>query len=262
MCAKDERVSPQKVELFGITFHDLTRSEALEAIERRIIDRLPGYVVTPNVDHLCRLQHDADFRDAYAGSFLSLVDGTPVLWASRLLGKPLREKVSGSDLVMWIAEAFAGKPYSLFLFGAAEGVAREAAQILQERYEGLTIAGTYSPPMGFEKDPKAREEALAKVKDAKPDICMVALGAPKQEFWMKDFSERSGVPVMMGIGASLDFVTGASRRAPKWMQKAGLEWAWRLCQEPRRLWRRYLVDDMQFVALVWREFWRGTGKSS
>lgn len=251
--------APAQVELFGVAIHDVTRDEALDIIGARIRSRRPGYIVTPNVDHICRLQRDAEFRRVYSGAFLSLADGVPVLWAARLLGVPIREKVSGSDMVYWLSEYCAKKGFSIFLLGAAEGVAEKAGRVLEGLYPGLRIAGTHSPPLGFEKDPAAAATALGRVRDSNADVCYVALGAPKQEFWMHANSAASGVPVMMGVGAGLDFVAGHIRRAPRILQRLGLEWLWRMCQEPRRLVRRYLIDDALFFILfarAVRDKWR------
>jgi N-acetylglucosaminyldiphosphoundecaprenol N-acetyl-beta-D-mannosaminyltransferase len=240
------------VTLFGMTINNVTLQDVYDAVSQQIEKREPGYILTPNVDHVCDFQKNALFREAYQHGFLVLADGTPILWASRLLGAPIREKISGSDLVFWLSEYAARKGYRLFLFGAAPGVAQEAAGVLQDRYPGLNVVGAYSPPIGFERDPQANAEALRIIRDAKPDICYVALGAPKQDIWSYRHHLDTGVPVHIGVGGSLDFVTGRVRRAPQWMQRAGMEWTWRLLQEPKRLAKRYLVKDMQFLPLLAR----------
>ena len=227
------------------------------AVGERIRERTPGFIVTPNVDHICLFHRRADIRAAYKEAFLALPDGIPLLWAARFLGRPLKEKLSGSDLVPMLSAWAAQEGCSVFCFGAAEGVAEKAARNLRERYPGLTVAGVYSPPLGFERDPVENERAIAAIRNAKPDICFVALGCPKQELWLLEHYEDIGVPVSLGIGAGLDFVAGKVRRAPRCLQRIGLEWVWRLVQEPRRLWRRYLVEDALFFSLVWRDF-RGT----
>lgn len=242
------------VTMFGMTINNVTLDEVFDAVTRQIEAREPGFILTPNVDHVCDFLANPEFHEAYQNGFLVLADGTPILWAARLLGSPIKQKISGSDLVYWLTEYAARKGYSIFFFGAAEGVAEEAAHILQERYKGLRVAGTYSPPLGFEKDPETDAEAVRIVRDAAPDICYVALGAPKQDLWSYRHYRDTGVPVHIGVGGSLDFVAGRTKRAPVWMQKAGLEWTWRLAQEPRRLARRYLIKDMQFLPLVYREF--------
>jgi N-acetylglucosaminyldiphosphoundecaprenol N-acetyl-beta-D-mannosaminyltransferase len=207
------------------------------------------------VDHLCRLQSDELFRRAYAHSFLTLADGVPVVWASRLMGAPIREKISGSDLVHWLSAHCAERGHSVFLFGAADGVAEKAGRLLQARYPGLRIVGSYSPPIGFEKDPARNSIALEQLRASRADLCFIALGSPKQEIWMHDHVGATGIPVLLGIGAGLDFVAGVSRRAPVWVQRIGLEWFWRLCHDPRRLAKRYLIDDSLFFLLLFRE-WR------
>ena len=251
-CARD---GLDTISLFGMTINNITLATVFEAVTRQIEAREPGYIITPNVDHVVTFQEDAEFREAYYHSFLVLADGMPVLWSSKLVGKPLKEKISGSDLVYWLSEYAARRGYSVFFFGATEGTAQRAGEVLQEKYPGLKVAGAYSPPMGFDKDPELLAESIQIVRDADPDICYVALGAPKQDLWSYRHHRETGVPVHIGVGISLNFVTGDVKRAPRWMQRNGLEWVWRLFQEPRRLLKRYLVRDMQLLPLLWREFW-------
>jgi len=239
--------------LFDIPFSDVTRDEFFALIDEQIRMREFGYVVTPNVDHICRFHRDVSYRDACPTARLVLCDGTPIIWASHLLGRPLRGKLSGSDLVVWLSGHAAERGYSVFFFGAQAGVGARAAERLKQQFPGLKVAGVLSPPWGFEDDPELRAEAVRTVKEAAPDIVYVALGSPKQELWMKDFGPACGAPVMLGIGGSFDFVSGRIRRAPQWIQSSGLEWLWRLCQEPRRLWHRYLVEDLLIFKLFWKE---------
>src|SRR5690606_12040011 len=142
----------------------------------------------------------------------------PLMWAARMLGAPLRQKLSGSDLVYWLSEHAARAGHRVFLLGAAPGVADEARAILTAHYPGLQIVGCYSPPLGFEHDPVESDRIAALLREHGPDLCFVALGSPKQEKWMAVHAQQCGVPVMLGIGAGLDFVTGRFRRAPRWMQ--------------------------------------------
>jgi N-acetylglucosaminyldiphosphoundecaprenol N-acetyl-beta-D-mannosaminyltransferase len=248
--------------MFGLAINNVSLEEVFDAVSRQIEAREPGYILTPNVDHVCDFQKRADFRDAYREGFLVLADGAPIMWAAKAFGTPLKRKISGSDLVYWLTEYAAQKGYSVFLFGAAEGVADEAAEILKTRYPGLKIAGTYSPPLGFEKNPETDAEAVRIIREANPDICYVALGSPKQDLWNFHHYRDTGVPIHIGVGGSLDFVAGRTKRAPVWIQKCGLEWVWRLCQEPRRLWRRYLVNDMQIIPLFLRELKERRKKSN
>lgn len=244
---------PEQVEIFSLPISRVTFEEMCAALEERIAAGLPGYVVTPNVNLVCTYHRNAAFSVAYRRAFLWLPDGTPLMWASALAGKPLKEKLSGSDMLPRICAFAAKKGYRVFLFGAMDGSAERAAEKLCADYPGLKIAGLYSPPMGFETNPEENARAIAAVREAKPDICFVALGCPKQEIWLEANYEALGVPVCMGVGAAIDFVSGKIKRAPAWVQECGLEWLWRLVQEPRRLWRRYLLEDTMFFRILARE---------
>jgi N-acetylglucosaminyldiphosphoundecaprenol N-acetyl-beta-D-mannosaminyltransferase len=242
--------------MFGIAIDNLRFEDLVVRIRERVASREPGYIVTPNVDHICRLQHDADFQAAYADASMTLADGMPIMWAGRLLGCPLQEKLSGSDMVPRLSAEAERLGLSVFLLGAAPGVGDEAAAVLRTRFPKLDIRGVYSPPLGFEQDPFELETMIAAVRKAAPDICFVALGSPKQEIVIHQHHAAMQVPVTLGIGAGLDFVAGRVKRAPRWMQRVGLEWLWRVCQEPRRLARRYFIDDTVFFGLLVRE-WLG-----
>lgn len=246
----------ETVELLGTRLHNVTLAEFFEWVDGIIAAGTPSYVVTPNVDHVVRLETDADFQRAYAHAGLVVCDSKPMIWAARMLGIQIKQKLSGSDLIYWLTEHAAQKGYRIFLLGAADGVAAEAARILQARFPGLVVAGTHSPPMGFDAQPAENERALALLREHRPDICYIALGSPKQEAWMYANVQSSGVPLTLGIGAALDFVTGRFKRAPIWIQRIGMEWMWRLCSDPRRLFKRYVIDDSRFFVLVFREWTR------
>ncbi|WP_236058665.1 WecB/TagA/CpsF family glycosyltransferase [Planococcus glaciei] len=211
------------------------------------------YVVTPNVDHIMKLQTDRKFLKIYESASLVLADGQPIIWAARYLNKPLKEKVSGSDLFPLVCGMAAREKLKVFFLGGQEGVAEEAARRLKAKYTELNVAGIYSPPFGFEKNVEENEKIIKLIVDAQPDILFVGLGAPKQEKWIYENLEKIRVPVSLGIGASFDFEAGIIQRAPAWMQKSGLEWFWRFSQEPKRLFRRYFVDDSKFLILLMKE---------
>lgn len=225
-----------------------------EAVQR-IVERAgggapPAYVLTPNAHHTVMLEESAEFRDTYEKAWLSLADGMSIVWAARALGTPVPEKISGSDLLPAVCKAVAATDRSVFFLGGRPGAAEEAARVLQQCYPGLRVAGTHCPPMGFERDERENEMAREAVRAAAPSILFVGLGAPKQEYWIRDNHQALGVPVSIGIGVTLEFVAGMVKRAPKWMRSSGLEWLYRLGQEPRRLWKRYAVTNPRFVALV------------
>jgi len=234
----------------------VTLAGALDTIEALVANGRGGLVVTPNVDHVVIAERDARFRAAYAAADLSLADGQPIVWASRLLGAPLPEKVSGSDLVLPLMDRAAARRWRVFLLGAGPGVADAAAERLRGK-RGVDVVGTAAPYVRVgpgDPDPEG-DAAVQAIRTARTDLVLVAFGAPKQELWMHRHRDTLAPAVMVGVGASLDFVAGRVRRAPRWISRLGFEWLWRGARGPRRLWRRYLVDDPAFVAILWRT-WR------
>jgi N-acetylglucosaminyldiphosphoundecaprenol N-acetyl-beta-D-mannosaminyltransferase len=225
---------------------------ALERIAWLVDSGQGGSVFTPNVDHVVTAETDARFREAHAVASLSLADGKPLLWASRLLGSPLPAKVSGSDLVWPLMEQAAARRWRVYLLGGAPGVADEAAEVLRRKL-GVVIVGVDASHVSLEPPVDGVDPVADRVKAARPNLLLVALGAPKQEIWIHRNRERIGPAVALGIGASLDFVTGRVRRAPRWMSEAGLEWLVRLAQEPRRMAVRYLWKDPRFALILARE---------
>jgi N-acetylglucosaminyldiphosphoundecaprenol N-acetyl-beta-D-mannosaminyltransferase len=232
---------------------DVSMAEALELIDRFIAERTPRVIVTANVDHLMLMRKDAAFREVYGRADLVTCDSVPLKWALTFLGTPIKERVAGADLFLALAPRAAAKGYRLFYLGAPPGVAEQAAAELRRRFPALNIVGTYSPPVMSAEELAEDEETLGRVREAKPDVLFAALGAPKQELWMDAVRERLGVPVSIGVGAAFDFAAGTVKRAPRWMQRSGLEWFYRLTQEPRRLWRRYLFVDSRFGFYILRE---------
>lgn len=229
---------------------------ALDAIEVLVDRGQGGAVFTPNVDHFVVAERREDFRGAYAAADLSLADGKPVVWASRLLGEPLPAKVSGSDLVMPLMDRAASKGWRVFLCGGPPGVAEIAAERLRAR--GVAVVGTAAPfvPADLSEGDPEGDQAAAVIRAAQPHLVVVGFGAPKQELWIASRLAELRPTVLLGLGASIDFLAGRARRAPAWVSHAGLEWLWRLAHEPRRLWRRYLVQDPAFAGIVWRELRR------
>lgn len=213
------------------------------------------FVVTPNSDHIVMLEHHRELQEVYAEAHLVLADGMPLVWASRLLRPSLPERVAGSELMPLICAAAPARGLKIFLLGAPPGVAEEAKRRLEAQHPGIRIVGCYAPPLGFEREPAAEEAIIRLLREADADIIFVGLGAPKQELWMHRAHRRLDHGVMLGIGAAIDFCAGNVKRAPTWMQRSGLEWFYRLIQEPRRLAKRYLRDTL-IVWIVLREGWR------
>ena len=221
---------------------------ALHAIEALVDSRQGGAVFTPNVDHVVKASSNEAFRSAYQRASLSFADGMPLIWASRLLGCRLPERVTGSDLLMPLLQLAARRRWRVYLLGGAPGVAEASARMLTQQM-GIIVAGWDDSRIAGDGT-DGGGGSIARVRAAKPDLVFVALGPPKQELWIDLASEAIRPAVAMGVGASLDFLVGKYKRAPRWMARSGLEWMYRLSQEPRRLWRRYLVEGPRFVGVV------------
>jgi N-acetylglucosaminyldiphosphoundecaprenol N-acetyl-beta-D-mannosaminyltransferase len=245
----------RRVRIGRAAIDDVTMVEAVEAIVELVARQRGGFICTPNVDHVVLLEDDARLRGAYERASLVLADGMPILWASRLLGAPLREKVSGSDLMEPLLLRAAEERWRVYLVGGGEGVAERAAARLKTEAPGLEIVGIDARVIDLDADHDgaALDPLVAGIVAARPDLVLVALGCPKQEIVMDRIARSVRPAVCAGIGAGLDFVAGTVSRAPRWISAAGLEWLYRLAREPRRLWRRYLVRDPWFAGIVARE---------
>ncbi len=244
-----------RVVLGSVAFDNVTMAEAIERIAQFVEQGKPRLVVTPNVDHLLRLQKDQSYAELVARADLVLVDSQPLVRLSRLVGRELKERVAGSDLFPRLCGYCARAGYRVFFLGGDPGAAEGAAKVLKERYPDLQIAGTYCPPHGFERSFEENWRAVEAVRVARPDVVFVGLGSPKQENWIASFKDYYGAPVSIGIGISFSFVAGHVKRAPVWMQRAGFEWLHRLVSEPRRLCGRYMVRGLGFLPLIARELW-------
>ncbi|MBS2011586.1 MAG: WecB/TagA/CpsF family glycosyltransferase [Deltaproteobacteria bacterium] len=238
-----------RVDVDGLIFDDVTMTEATARVVElaKMRDR-PRYVCTGNLDHLAIAATDHEFRDAYLNADLVVADGAPVVWLSKLGGTPLKERVAGSDLFWTLGRASAESGITLFFLGGVEGAADKAKAVLEERYPGVKIVGTYCPPFATFATDEEQDRIRDVVKAANPDVLLVAFGAPKQEKWIAKHKDRLGVPVSIGVGGSFEMAAGILKRAPVWMQKVGLEWAFRFAQQPRRLFDRYIVRDMPHLA--------------
>jgi N-acetylglucosaminyldiphosphoundecaprenol N-acetyl-beta-D-mannosaminyltransferase len=243
--------------ILGVPIDDLNMSETLDRLEDFVLQgrasRKSHHIVTVNTDFIVKSRQDVELRGLLQTADLATADGMPLVWSARLLDVPLQERVAGADLVPALAARAAYKGFSIYFLGAAEGVAEKAASILQGRFPDLRVAGVQAPfyRVGEEMDPAVLEHIRA----AAPDILMVAFGNPKQEKWIQRYRHELNIPVMIGVGGSLDFIAGKTRRAPQWMQGTGLEWLHRLLQEPRRLFRRYLSDVLVFSTLFFQQWW-------
>ena len=245
-----------RMRLMNTEIDNLTMDETLDAIDSLIKEDNCSYVVTPNVDHIVQLEKDEELKRVYENASLILTDGKPLIWISNWYKTPIKEKISGSDLFPRVCDLAAKKGYTMYLLGAAEGVADKSAKNLMDKYKGLNIVGTYSPPFGFEKDKVELKKIERQIQEVHPDILIVGLGCPKQEKYMYHHCKELDVPISFGLGASIDFEAGNIKRAPRWMSEHGLEWLYRITQDPKRLAKRYLVDDMKIIRIA-RKYRRG-----
>jgi exopolysaccharide biosynthesis WecB/TagA/CpsF family protein len=269
------------VAVLGIPIDNLSMEDAvsdiLDMITRYAFDQRPRYIATVNVDfitnmHSWRRGHarHPELMHILRKADLVTADGMPIVWAARWLGAPLPMRVAGSDLVPKLAEAAAHTGKSIYFLGGKrfEMTAYRAARTLKKRFPELEVAGVEAPWVHTSGEALAQAEEedkriVERINDARPDILLIAFGSPKQEIWFDRNRHRLKVPVAMGVGASFDFLAGTTARAPQWMRQCGLEWLFRLYQEPKRLWKRYLVGFLKFGGLIWPSVfrhWLGTIK--
>jgi N-acetylglucosaminyldiphosphoundecaprenol N-acetyl-beta-D-mannosaminyltransferase len=207
------------------------------------------YVITPNAQHIVLLNKDTRLREIYRNANLVVPDGISLLFAARVFGHTLSQRVTGVDLFQSICAAAPSANLKVFFLGGLPGSADLAAAILSQRTPGLDVQ-TYCPPVGFETDPAELDIVASLIRTARPHILFAGLGAPKQEYWIYDHGRNLGVNVCMGVGGSFELVAGVVKRAPLLAQRLGCEWLFRLCMEPRRMWRRYLIGNLQFLGIV------------
>jgi N-acetylglucosaminyldiphosphoundecaprenol N-acetyl-beta-D-mannosaminyltransferase len=245
---------PVPLTIFGIPFHSVDFDEAVEWVVDRIRSGRPSNIVTANLDFVTKAWNDPELQRLLIDADLVIADGFPVVKLSPFFGPRLKSRVTGSDLVPKLAERAAREGFSVYGLGSADGVARQALEVLKIRHPDLKVAGTYSPPFAplLEMD---HRDILQRLEQARPDILFVAMGVPKQDKFISMHVRGWNIPVAIGVGGSLDFITGRQKRAPKWMQQLQLEWFWRLCWNPRRLFSRY-VANVRFLLSACRQMWR------
>ena len=250
---------PPPIAMLGVPFDQVTTADTLEVIRGIIASGLPHYAATANVDFVVQARGDLELRRILTEADLVLCDGMPLVWASGFLGRKLPERVTGSDLVPLLLAEAAREGWRVFFLGGTEESIAGAAQNVQAQHPALKLVGAYSPPFRslLEMD---HEAIVQRVKAAKPDLLFVAFGCPKQEKWINMHFRRAGVPLSIGVGATIDFLAGTVRRAPVWMQRSGLEWVFRWLQEPRRLFRRYVTGLWVFGREILRQGWALGGR--
>jgi N-acetylglucosaminyldiphosphoundecaprenol N-acetyl-beta-D-mannosaminyltransferase len=239
---------PARVNILGVGVSPITMDHALSTFDDWIARRDPHYVCVTNLHGIIESQRDPRLRSIHNGAGLVTPDGMPLVWVSRLLGFRGVERVYGPDLLLAVCEHSTRRGYRHFFYGGAAGVPEQLAATLRRRFPGLRVAGTYSPPFRPLTD-EEQTGIIRRINAASPDIVWVGLSTPKQEHWMAAHTGRLTAPVLAGIGAAFDFHAGRKKQAPRWMQRSGLEWCFRLGTEPRRLWRRYATIIPTFLVL-------------
>lgn len=240
-----------RVEVMGCLVDNLTMAETLQVIEGFVASGRPHQHVVVNVDKLVKADRDPELRAIINRCDLVNADGMPVVWASRLLGRPLKERVAGVDLFEALMQRAAQTGWRVFLLGAKEEVVAKVRTLYVAKYPGLVITGHRN---GYWK-PEQEADVVQQIAQAGADLLFVAISSPKKEQFLGRYQAQLQVPFAMGVGGTFDVAAGHVARAPLWMQRAGLEWFFRFLQEPRRMFRRYFVDDMAFFGLLWT-YWR------
>lgn len=241
-----------RTKLFNFFLDNMTIDEAAESIRSLVTQGSPAYVVEVNTDVAVKAENDPELLSAITGSLLTLADGKPIIWVSRIYKKPLKERVAGSDLIPKMCGIAAENHWNVFLLGGAEGVAEAAAKNLQNTYPGISIVGTYAPPFGFESDQAELDKINYMIFDSDADLVIACFGCPKQEKWAAENYKKCGHAVIICGGGTIDFLAGRIQRCPKWMADHGLEWFYRFTREPKRLFKRYFINDPKILRMIWK----------
>lgn len=250
--AMSESVNTNRIEFLNTYIDNVTVNEAKQIVDQYIQNGGNHYVVTPNTDIIVKMQEDAELKEICEHADLILTDGQVVVKLSRFLGNPIKERICMTDFIWDVCDLAEARAYKVFLFGGREDALQKAVVNIKNKYPRLNIVDFYSPPFGFENDSEKLEIANRRIADSRADILIVFLGCPKQEKFIYNNKDKYNVPVSFTMGGCVDFLAGSVKRAPLWMQRMGLEWFFRFIQEPRRMFRRYFIDDMRIFRLVMR----------
>lgn len=230
--------------------NNLSMKDCLEVIDSLVSQDKKSYTVAVNVDVIVKIEDDPYLKKIIDNAELVLVDGKPLQWIAKYQGNPIKEKISGSDLVPLLLKQASDKGQSVFIIGGKDGIAQKAKSNIEKSNPKIKIVGTYAPPLGFEKDQKELDKINVMISDCHPDILIACFGCPKQEKWIYENYLKYEAKLSVCAGATVDFLAGNVKRAPKWISNIGFEWFYRFLQEPKRLFRRYFVDDVRILKLV------------
>lgn len=240
----------EKQPLLNTYVNNVNMDETVQAIEDMIASEKKSYIVAINVDVVMKIENDSYLKEITDEADMVLVDGKPLEWIAKWHKRPIKAKISGSDLVPILCKRAAEKGYSIFIIGGKEGIAEKAQVNLERDLPGIKIVGTYAPPFGFEKDERELKKINEMISNTHPDILIACFGCPKQEKWIYENYQNYDAKVSVCAGATVDFLAGKVNRAPKWMSDHGLEWFYRFLQEPKRMFKRYFIDDVKILKLI------------
>jgi len=244
-----------KIDIIGIYIANISLEETILFIQNQIegTNYNPTTIYTPNIDFIVKAQRDKNFKACLNDASLLIPDGKPIIWISRWFGTPLKEKVSGSSLFFRLCHLAVKNQYRIFLLGAAKGVAERAKINLEKQYPGILISGVYSPSTGFENDQNEIGHIISLLRQSASDILVVGLGAPKQETFIHMYKYKYQIPVSLGLGGTIDFAAGIQKMPPEWIKQSGLGWLYRLILNPRKFWKRYILEDLVFFKYVFQQ---------
>ena len=242
----------QKQSLLNTCINNVDMNKTIATIERMIFSTKKCYIVAINVDVVVKIEQDTYLKEIVDQADMVLVDGKPLVWISKLYCTPVKEKISGSDLVPLLCEVSAKKKYSIFIIGGKEGIAERAKYRLEKEYPQIDIVGTYAPPLGFENNHEELKKINTIITNVHPDLLIACFGCPKQEKWVYENYQNYDAKVSICAGATVDFLAGEINRARKWMSNHGFEWFYRFLQEPKRMFKRYFIDDIKILKIIWK----------
>ena len=237
------------IDFLGARINNYSLEELEEHIFKLVETKTPSHVVGVNVDQVLKINKDRYSKEIFDNATIVFTDGKPIMWMAGWLGTPIIERTTGPDLMLELCKGAALKGYRVFLLGAGPGVAKMAADKLRNQVPSLIVTGTYSPPFGFEKDDMELNKINEMLRASCSDRLFVGMGSPKQDIFIYENKDKYNIPVSFSMGAAIDFIAGNVKRAPRWMIAIGLEWFYRVLQDPRRLWKRYFIDAWAIVPL-------------
>lgn len=247
------------VRMFGVSVAAVTLGEGAEKFSEIAHKKESRVIFTANVEHIVLLSSNPEFRKAYGAADYVIADGMPLVWFSRLIGDKLPERVTGSDLLPEICRMAEKKSLKVFFLGGTPEVTPKAVENLLKRFPALQVVGMATPWIDLSDSESVSSDLVESINQSGTDILFVGFGAPKQEIWVTRNRKKLTTGIVLAVGGTFDFLAGKILRAPRWMQKSGLEWLWRLLHEPKRLWRRYLIGNARFLVIAWSEWQKKRG---